>query len=109
MLIKGKTDPLSSLLARYLPLEDRPVRDLIGDYHGRNVEKLVHDGSWRALARYARDTLVSRETTDIRTILEVSMLSVSRRGVADVTSCSSGISDFTLCFDFSLMHSIHAN
>ena len=49
------------------------MRDLTGDYHGRNIESLVRDGSWRALARYARDTLVSRQSTDIRTTLEVNI------------------------------------
>ncbi|KAI5453188.1 hypothetical protein NCC49_006216 [Naganishia albida] len=71
MLIRLQTDPLTSLIARYVPVETRPVRDLSGEWRGRTLEELVATGSWRALACYARDQLIAREIHDIPTILEL--------------------------------------
>ncbi|KAJ9114416.1 hypothetical protein QFC20_001559 [Naganishia adeliensis] len=65
------TDPLSSLIARYVPVETRPIRDVSGEWRGRTIEELVATGSWRALACYARDQLVAREIRDIPIILEL--------------------------------------
>lgn len=40
-LVPGKTDPLSSLIARYVPVETRPVRDVSGEWRGRSIQDLV--------------------------------------------------------------------
>ncbi|KAF9266892.1 hypothetical protein L218DRAFT_1066581 [Marasmius fiardii PR-910] len=56
------TDPLTTLLNKYIyPPDKRPTRDLTGEWQHSNFHILVMTNSWRALARMARDRIV---TTD---------------------------------------------
>ena len=36
-----QTDPLSALLTKYVPAEQRPRRDVVGEYAGRDVHEMV--------------------------------------------------------------------
>lgn len=36
-----QTDPLSALLTKYVPAEQRPQRDVVGEYAGRDVHEMV--------------------------------------------------------------------
>lgn len=40
-LICFQTDPLSALLTKYVPAEQRPRRDVAGEYAGRDVHEMV--------------------------------------------------------------------
>ncbi|KAI5999313.1 hypothetical protein F5J12DRAFT_724507, partial [Pisolithus orientalis] len=48
------TDPLSPLLTKHVPPEQRPRRDVTGEWTGREMHEMVMSNSWRALARMAR-------------------------------------------------------
>ncbi|KAG6831100.1 hypothetical protein H0H92_012777 [Tricholoma furcatifolium] len=64
------TDPLTILLTKYIyPPETRPVRDVTGDWQRSDFHTLVMTNSWRALARMARDRLVTANPEDIAVIL----------------------------------------
>ncbi|KAF5383712.1 hypothetical protein D9615_003662 [Tricholomella constricta] len=64
------TDPLSTLLTKYIyPPENRPVRDITGDWQRSDFHTLVMTNSWRALARMARDRLVTTDPEDLTLIL----------------------------------------
>ncbi|KAF8074838.1 hypothetical protein FPV67DRAFT_600829 [Lyophyllum atratum] len=64
------TDPLSTLLTKYInPPEKRPVRDITGDWQKSDFHTLVMTNSWRALARMARDRLVTTNPEDLTLIL----------------------------------------
>ncbi|KAG8802758.1 hypothetical protein FRC17_006346 [Serendipita sp. 399] len=66
------SDPLTHLLAKYIPNpEARPRRDTSGDYEHADLETLVSLNSFRAIARMAGDKLVSSDPTDIGSILEL--------------------------------------
>lgn len=66
-----QTDPLSSLLTKYIPSTQRPYRDIEGRYEGLDITQLVKAGSWRALARLSRDVIVSSSPENIDLIFEV--------------------------------------
>ncbi|KAG6868957.1 hypothetical protein C0993_007171 [Termitomyces sp. T159_Od127] len=60
------TDPLTTLLTKYIyPTEGRPVRDVTGDWQRSDFHTLVMTNSWRALARMARDRLVTANPEDL--------------------------------------------
>ncbi|KAJ7654415.1 hypothetical protein DFH06DRAFT_513816 [Mycena polygramma] len=64
------TDPLTTLLNKYIhPPEKRPVRDLTGDWQRTDFHTLVMSNSWRALARMARDRIVTSDPEDLSLIL----------------------------------------
>ncbi|KAF9530442.1 hypothetical protein CPB83DRAFT_850931 [Crepidotus variabilis] len=64
------TDPLTTLLNKYIyPPERRPPRDLTGEWQRSDFHTLVMTNSWRALARMARDRLVSADASDLTLIL----------------------------------------
>ncbi|GLB41938.1 putative regulation of kinetochore assembly [Lyophyllum shimeji] len=64
------TDPLSTLLTKYInPPENRPVRDVTGDWQRSDFHTLVMTNSWRALARMARDRLITSDPEDLTLIL----------------------------------------
>ncbi|PPQ91887.1 hypothetical protein CVT25_000762 [Psilocybe cyanescens] len=91
------TDPLTTLLNKYIyPPEKRPARDLTGDWQRNDFHTLVVSGtfvddlriramnslfavplrdcvqmtnSWRALARMARDRLVTSDPSDLTLVL----------------------------------------
>ncbi|RDB20833.1 Trafficking protein particle complex subunit 12 [Hypsizygus marmoreus] len=72
------TDPLSTLLTKYIyPPEKRPVRDLTGDWQQSDFHTLVMTNSWRALARMARDRLVTTDPEDLTLILGLWYLRLS--------------------------------
>ncbi|EIN05971.1 hypothetical protein PUNSTDRAFT_106100 [Punctularia strigosozonata HHB-11173 SS5] len=71
------TDPLSNLLAKYIPPEHRPQRDLTGDWQRSDFNALVMTHSWRALARMARDRIVSTNPEEIVLILSLWYLRLS--------------------------------
>ncbi|GAA6049337.1 hypothetical protein JCM3770_007295 [Rhodotorula araucariae] len=50
-------DPVQLLLERYVPPEQRPQRDLSGDYHGKNLDALIEAHDWRGVARYSYDAI----------------------------------------------------
>ncbi|EJD47971.1 hypothetical protein AURDEDRAFT_113238, partial [Auricularia subglabra TFB-10046 SS5] len=53
------TDPLTTLLTKYVPQpEKRPQRDLSGAWHKTDFHTLVMSNSWRSLATMARDRIV---------------------------------------------------
>ncbi|KAG6833005.1 hypothetical protein H0H87_012591 [Tephrocybe sp. NHM501043] len=64
------TDPLTILLTKYIyPPEKRPVRDVTGDWKRNDFHALIMTNSWRALARMARDQLVTANPEDLTLIL----------------------------------------
>ncbi|KAF8634596.1 hypothetical protein AX17_004185 [Amanita inopinata Kibby_2008] len=66
------TDPLTNLLSKYIyPPETRPVRDLTGEWHRNDFHTLVMTNSWRALARMARDRLVTTNPEDLNMVLNL--------------------------------------
>ncbi|KAH9911879.1 hypothetical protein B0H21DRAFT_828887 [Amylocystis lapponica] len=65
------TDPLTTLLTKYISPEKRPARDLTGEWHRTDVNTLVMTNSWRALARMARDRIVEADPEDLKVILEL--------------------------------------
>ncbi|RPD76400.1 hypothetical protein L226DRAFT_460848 [Lentinus tigrinus ALCF2SS1-7] len=73
------TDPLSTLLTKYIPPEKRPPRDLTGDYTraGGELHPLVMTNSWRAIARQARDRIVEADPEDVSFILSLWYLRLS--------------------------------
>ncbi|KAF8596760.1 hypothetical protein BDV93DRAFT_500197 [Ceratobasidium sp. AG-I] len=71
------TDPLSALLSKYIPLEVRPQRDLVGRYEEQTLETLVMSNSWRALARMAKDQIIATPSSDTAMILDLWSLRLS--------------------------------
>ncbi|KAI9456946.1 hypothetical protein HD554DRAFT_2030326 [Boletus coccyginus] len=71
------TDPLSALLTKYVPAEQRPHRDVVGEYAGRDVHEMVMSNSWRALAKMARDRIVASDPEDLGRILDLWSLRLS--------------------------------
>ncbi|KAK0239157.1 hypothetical protein EDD85DRAFT_829234 [Armillaria nabsnona] len=64
------TDPLTTLLTKYIyPPDKRPFRDSTGEWQHTNFHTLVMTNSWRALARMARDRLVTSDPEDLASIL----------------------------------------
>ncbi|THV02479.1 hypothetical protein K435DRAFT_817676 [Dendrothele bispora CBS 962.96] len=64
------TDPLTTLLTKYIhPPDRRPVRDLSGEWQNANFHSLVMANSWRALARMARDRIVTTDPQDLALVL----------------------------------------
>ncbi|TFK39810.1 hypothetical protein BDQ12DRAFT_681260 [Crucibulum laeve] len=64
------TDPLTTLLTKYIyPPEKRPVRDLTGEWQRSDFHTLVMTNSWRALARMARDRIITSDPSDLTQIL----------------------------------------
>ncbi|KAH9940845.1 uncharacterized protein BXZ73DRAFT_88548 [Epithele typhae] len=73
------TDPLSTLLNKYISPELRPPRSLTGDYarSGGEIHPLVMTNSWRAMARLARDRIVAADPEEVSTILSLWYLRLS--------------------------------
>ncbi|KIY49499.1 hypothetical protein FISHEDRAFT_41576 [Fistulina hepatica ATCC 64428] len=72
------TDPLSSLLAKYIhPPDSRPARNATGEWQGSDFHTLVMTSSWRSLARMARDRLVSSDPEDLALVLGLWYLRLS--------------------------------
>ncbi|CAK5267692.1 unnamed protein product [Mycena citricolor] len=72
------TDPLTTLLNKYIhPPDKRPVRDLSGEWQRTDFHKLVMSNSWRALARMARDRIVTSDPEDLTLILGLWYLRLS--------------------------------
>ncbi|KAI0825810.1 hypothetical protein BC629DRAFT_1276940 [Irpex lacteus] len=71
------TDPLTTLLTKYIPPERRPSRDLTGQWHRADFHTLVMTNSWRAIARMARDRIVSANPEDLTLILSLWYLRLS--------------------------------
>ncbi|KAL0575186.1 hypothetical protein V5O48_006780 [Marasmius crinis-equi] len=68
------TDPLTTLLNKYIyPPDKRPARDLTGEWQNSNFHAMVMTNSWRALARMARDRIVTTDPDEIALILGVSL------------------------------------
>ncbi|KAK0202556.1 hypothetical protein DFS33DRAFT_1263546 [Desarmillaria ectypa] len=66
------TDPLTTLLTKYIyPPDKRPFRDSTGEWQHTNFHTLVTTNSWRALARMARDRLVTSDPEDLTSILDL--------------------------------------
>ncbi|KAI6041301.1 hypothetical protein EDC04DRAFT_2565901 [Pisolithus marmoratus] len=71
------TDPLSPLLTKHVPPEQRPRRDVTGEWTGREMHEMVMSNSWRALARMARDLIVASDPEDLSRILDLWSLRLS--------------------------------
>ncbi|KAF8216585.1 hypothetical protein K438DRAFT_1559177 [Mycena galopus ATCC 62051] len=72
------TDPLTTLLNKYIhPPDKRPVRDLTGEWQRSDFHTLVMSNSWRALARMARDRIVTSDPEDLTLILGLWYLRLS--------------------------------
>ncbi|KAI5123540.1 hypothetical protein M0805_006699 [Coniferiporia weirii] len=66
------TDPLTALLIKHVPEPHlRPPRDLSGDWQHTDFHTLVMTNNWRALARMARDRIVSANPRDVELILNL--------------------------------------
>ncbi|THH32467.1 hypothetical protein EUX98_g1725 [Antrodiella citrinella] len=65
------TDALSTLLAKYIPAEQRPRRDVTGEWQRSDYHTLVMTNSWRALARMARDRIVATDPGEVALLLNV--------------------------------------
>ncbi|GAA5864881.1 hypothetical protein JCM8547_009259 [Rhodosporidiobolus lusitaniae] len=50
-------DPVSALLDKYLPPQQRPHRDLSGNWEGQTLEMLIANRNYRATARYAYNAI----------------------------------------------------
>ncbi|KAF9647421.1 hypothetical protein BDM02DRAFT_3098171 [Thelephora ganbajun] len=71
------TDPLSTLLNKYILPEKRPMRDLTGEWQRHDFHSLVMSNSWRAIARMTRDRLVASNPEEISAILPLWFLRLS--------------------------------
>ncbi|KAJ7782029.1 hypothetical protein DFH07DRAFT_728648 [Mycena maculata] len=72
------TDPLTTLLNKYIhPPDKRPVRDLTGEWQRTDFHTLVMSNRWRALARMARDRIVTSDPEDLTLILGLWYLRLS--------------------------------
>ncbi|KAK7025241.1 trafficking protein particle complex subunit 12 [Favolaschia claudopus] len=72
------TDPLTNLLNKYIhPPEKRPERDLTGEWQRSDFHSLVMSNSWRALARMARDRIVTSDPEDLALVLGLWYLRLS--------------------------------
>ncbi|KAG8221016.1 hypothetical protein J3R82DRAFT_2525 [Butyriboletus roseoflavus] len=71
------TDPPSALLTKHVPAEQRPRRDVVGEYAGRDVHDMIMSNSWRALAKMARDRIVASDPEDLGRILDLWSLRLS--------------------------------
>ncbi|KAH9840252.1 uncharacterized protein C8Q71DRAFT_483076 [Rhodofomes roseus] len=71
------TDPLTTLLIKFIPPESRPHRDLSGNWQGADFNMLVMTNSWRALAKMARDRLVETDPEDLDLVLSLWYLRLS--------------------------------
>lgn len=61
---------MTTLLTKYIyQPEKRPVRDLTGEWQQSDFHTLVMTNSWRALARMARDRIVTSDPSDLTLIL----------------------------------------
>ncbi|KAH8105499.1 hypothetical protein BXZ70DRAFT_530234 [Cristinia sonorae] len=65
------TDALSTLLAKYIPPEQRPRRDTTGEWQRSDYHTLVMTNSWRALARMARDRIVATDPGEVALLLNL--------------------------------------
>ncbi|KAL5513153.1 hypothetical protein ACEPAH_3551 [Sanghuangporus vaninii] len=67
-----QTDPLSALLTKYVPEPHlRPPRDISGEWQHTDFHTLVMTNNWRALARMARDRIVTANPRDVELILNL--------------------------------------
>ncbi|KAL5531631.1 hypothetical protein ACEPAG_4508 [Sanghuangporus baumii] len=67
-----QTDPLSTLLTKYIPEPHlRPPRDTSGEWQHTDFHTLVMTNNWRALARMARDRIVTANPRDVELILNL--------------------------------------
>ncbi|OCB86453.1 hypothetical protein A7U60_g6575 [Sanghuangporus baumii] len=67
-----QTDPLSALLTKYVPEPHlRPPRDTSGEWQHTDFHTLVMTNNWRALARMARDRIVTANPQDVELILNL--------------------------------------
>ncbi|KAH9967235.1 hypothetical protein BC827DRAFT_1123148 [Russula dissimulans] len=74
------TDPLTSLLTKYISNpERRPQRDLTGEWKRTDFHTLVMTNSWRALARMARDRIVDADPEDVPLVLNACIMLWSLR------------------------------
>jgi len=71
------TDPLTPLLTKYVPPEIRPARDTSGNWRQEDFHTLVMTNSWRAIARMARDRIVSANPQNLAVILDLWYLRLS--------------------------------
>ncbi|OCH85501.1 hypothetical protein OBBRIDRAFT_762865 [Obba rivulosa] len=71
------TDPLTTLLMKYVPPDRRPARDLSGEWQRSDFPTLVMTNSWRALARMARDRIVEADPENVQLILSLWYLRLS--------------------------------
>ncbi|KAJ7429883.1 hypothetical protein B0H11DRAFT_1981672 [Mycena galericulata] len=71
------TDPLTTLLNKYIHPDKRPARDLTGEWQRTDFHTLVMTNSWRALARMARDRIVTSDPEDLTLILGLWYLRLS--------------------------------
>ncbi|KAJ3481257.1 hypothetical protein NLI96_g7781 [Meripilus lineatus] len=71
------TDPLTTLLTKYISPDKRPQRDLTGEWQRSEFHTLVMTNSWRALARMARDRIVAADPEDTSLILSLWYLRLS--------------------------------
>ncbi|TDL23637.1 hypothetical protein BD410DRAFT_720445 [Rickenella mellea] len=72
------TDPLTTLLSKYVSEPHiRPPRDLSGDWHHADLHTLVMTNSWRAIAKMARDRIVSTNPGEVNLILSLWYLRLS--------------------------------
>ncbi|KAI0285811.1 hypothetical protein BGY98DRAFT_909570 [Russula aff. rugulosa BPL654] len=73
------TDPLSTLLTKYISNpERRPQRDLSGEWTKTDFHTLVMTNSWRALARMARDRIVQADPEDLSLLWSLRLSSLAR-------------------------------
>ncbi|KAF8892259.1 hypothetical protein BD779DRAFT_1610380 [Infundibulicybe gibba] len=72
------TDPLTTLLTKYIyPPDKRPARDITGEWQHSDFHTLVMTNSWRALARMARDRIVTSDPEDVGLVLGLWYLRLS--------------------------------
>ncbi|KAF8515069.1 hypothetical protein JB92DRAFT_2916098 [Gautieria morchelliformis] len=64
------TDPLSTLMTKYVPDPNRRIsRDISGEWKTKDFHNLVMSNHWRALAQMARDRIVNAPANDLEHIL----------------------------------------
>ncbi|KAK4046836.1 hypothetical protein OIV83_005833 [Microbotryomycetes sp. JL201] len=52
------SDSIAALVEKYIPPQNRPARDLSGDWQGHTIDELIAARKWRAIARYCHDTIL---------------------------------------------------
>ncbi|KAI5477939.1 tetratricopeptide repeat protein 15 [Pseudohyphozyma bogoriensis] len=63
------TDGLTALVEKYIRPEQRPKRDLSGEWRGTSVDELIATRRWHAVARYCHEIILARSAEETSFLL----------------------------------------